>query len=389
MNRRHFLKFGIGTIGLGAASGMLAACGAPAAPAGAPAAEAKPTEAPQAESSAAGVDRSKLTAELSWYTWGGYTSDDVLAKFKEEFGVTVKIDTYGSNEEMEAKFRAGGNPGYDLITPSDYMVARMASAGMLQKIDFAVTPNFANIDPGHKGLYFDPQNEYSVAYNWGTTGLAYDKTKVKEPITSWKQVMAWPAELTGKLGLLDDMRELLGMGLRFKGFSGNTAKAEEIEAAKQALIELKKSANYTLTDSPSAQTNLVAGDSVASMIYTNDAVIGRGQNPNLVYVIPGDVSTVWQDNLCVPTGAPSKYTAEVLIDFLCRPDIAGQCANEIGLSTPNAETVKQGLIDKALTGDKAVYPDIIALGAALDYLRRGDPAADELYQRAFDEIKSA
>jgi spermidine/putrescine transport system substrate-binding protein len=386
MNRRQFLKFGIG---LGAASGMLAACGGAAAPTSAPAGEAKPVDAPQAESSAAGVDRSKLAKEVSWYTWGGYTSDAVLAKFQEEFGVTVKVDTYGSNEEMEAKFKAGGNPGYDVITPSDYMVARMATANMLQKIDFAAVKNYANIDAGHKGLYFDPNNEFCVAYNWGTTGVAYDKTKIKEPITNWKQVMAWPADLSGKLGLLDDMRELMGMALRFKGFSGNTGKAEEITAAKEALIELKKSANYTLTDSPSAKTNLVAGDSAAAMIYANDAVVGRSENPNLVYVIPGDVSTIWQDNLCVPVGAPSKYTAEVLIDFLCRPDIAAQSANEIGLSTPNAETLKQGLIDKALTDDKSIYPDIVALGAALDYLRRGDPAADELYQRAFDEIKSA
>jgi spermidine/putrescine transport system substrate-binding protein len=384
MNRRQFLKFGIG---LGAASGMLAACGSPATPAAAPATEAKPTEAPQAGTST--VDRSKLAKEVSWYTWGGYTSDNILAKFKDEFGVTVKVDTYGSNEEMEAKFLAGGNPGYDVITPSDYMVARMIAQNMLQKVDLASVPNFAFIDPGHKGLYFDQNNEYSVAYNWGTTGLAYDKTKVKEPITNWKQVMEWPADLSGKLGLLDDMRELMGMGLRFKGFSGNTAKAEEIEAAKQALINLKKSANYTLTDSPSAKTNLVAGDSVAAMVYTNDAVVGRTENPNIVYVIPGDVTTVWQDNMCVPVGAPSKYTAEVLMDFLCRPEIAAQGANEIGLSTPNAETTRQGLIDKALTGDKSVYPDIVALGAALDYLRRGDPTADELYQRAFDEIKSA
>ena len=386
MNRRNFLKFGIG---LSAGAGMLAACGKAAQPTAAPASEAQPVEAPAAGAAAAKVDRSKLAKEVSWYTWGGYTSDAVLAKFKDEFGVTVKVDTYGSNEEMEAKFKAGGNPGYDVITPSDYMVARMAAASMLQKIDFANVPNFANIDAGHKGLYFDPNNEYCVAYNWGTTGVAYDKTKVKEPITNWKQVYAWPADLKGKLGLLDDMRELMGMALRFKGFSGNTSKAEEIDAAKQALIDLKKSANYTLTDSPSAKTNLVAGDSVAAMMYTNDAVVGRSENPNIVYVIPSDVSTVWQDNTCVPVGAPSKYTAEVLIDFLCRPDISAQGSNEIGLSTPNAETLKQGLIDKALIGDKAVYPDIVALGAALDYLRRGDPAADELYQRAFDEIKSA
>jgi spermidine/putrescine transport system substrate-binding protein len=387
MNRRQFLKVGLG---LGAVAGLAAACGGAAATpkAAAPAAgEAQPTTAPAA--AASGVDKSKLAKELSWYTWGGYESQTVFDKFKEEFGVTIKVDTYGSNEEMEAKFKAGGNPGYDVITPSDYMVAKMALAGIVEKIDFANIPNFALIDPGHKGLYFDPNNEYAVAYNWGTTGLAYDKTKVTEPITNWKQVMEWPDALKGKLGLLDDMRELLGMGLRTLGHSGNATSGDEINAARDALIALKKKANYTLTDSPTAKTNLVAGDIAASMIYANDAVLGRGENPNLTYVIPGDVSTVWQDNLCVPKGAPSKYTAEVFIDFLCRADVAASLSNDLGLSSPNAETLKQGLINKDLIADKMVYPDIVALGKALDYLKKGDPAVDELYQRAFDELKAA
>ncbi len=378
MNRRQFLKI---SAGLGAASGALIACGGGAS-------TPKAADAPKPANPAA-VDKSKLAKELSWYTWGGYNSDAVLGKFKEEFGVNVKVDTFSSNEEMEAKFKAGGNPGYDLISPSDYMVAKMASGGLLEKIDYANVPNFGLIDSGHKGLYFDPNNEYSVAYNWGITGLAYDKTKVKEPITSWKQVMEWPDELKGKLGLLDDMFELLGMALRFKGFSVNTKSVDEINAAKQALIDLKKRVNYTLTDSPGARTNLVASDTIASMIYTNDAVGARSENPNLVYVIPGDVTTVWQDNNCVPKGAPSKYTAEVFMDFLCRPEISAQNANELGLSTPNAEALKKGLIDKSLTEDKAVYPDIAGLGKALEYIKKGDPAVDELFQRAYDELKSA
>jgi spermidine/putrescine transport system substrate-binding protein len=313
------------SLGLGGGAALLAACGGGAqAPAAAPtsAPAASGGEATSAPAPAAGgeVDKSKLASTLTWYTWGGYTSDAILKKFTDEFGPTIKVDTYGSNEEMEAKFKAGGNPGYDLITPSDYMVSKMASANLLAKIDFANIPNFQFIDPGHKGLYFDPNNEYSVAYNWGVTGLAYDKSKVN-PITSWDQVFAWPADLKGKLGLLDDLRELMGVALRYKQFSGNTAKPEEIEAAKQALIDLKKSANYVLSDSPSASTNLVAGDVVAAMMYTNDANLARAQNPDIVFVIPEPVSTVWQDNNCVPTGAPSQYTAEVFINWLCRPEM--------------------------------------------------------------------
>ncbi len=326
---------------------------------------------------------------MSWYNWGGYVADSVIDKFKQEFGVTVKIDTYSSNEEMEAKFKAGGNPGYDLITPSDYMVSKLIAAGLLEKLNFANIPNFQYIDAGHKNLYFDPTNEYSVAYNWGCTGFAYNKTKVTEPITNWKQVMNWPDALRGKLGMIDDVRELLAVGLRVLGYSGNTSDPKEINAARDALIELKRRANYTLTDSPNAATNLVAGDTFATQIYTNDAVTARSENPDLVYVIPGDVSTVWQDNLCVPKGAPSQYTAEVFINFLCRTDIAAENANQIGLATPSAEALRQGLIAKELVEDKAVYPDIAAMGDALEFLRKGDPEVDELYQRAFDEIKAA
>ncbi len=387
INRRKFLKM---SVGISAAGGLLAACGnnaaAPKTDPSTPA-ETAPTAAPKAD--AGTVDKSKLAKEVSWYTWGGYESPDVFKKFEEEFGVKVKVDTYSSNEELEAKFKAGGNPGYDLITPSDYMVAKLAASSLLEKIDFANIPNFSQIDPGHKGLYFDTANEYSIAYNWGCTGFAYNKAKVKEPITSWKQVMAWPDELKGKLGLLDDMRELLGMALRHGGASGNTSKAEEIETAKKTLIDLKKRVNFTLTDSPGAKTNIIAGDTIGSMIYTNDAIIGKAESADLVYVIPGDVSTVWQDNNCIPKGAPSKYTAEVFLNFLCRADICGQLSNELGLGTPNMEAVKQGLIDKALISDKMVYPDLVGMKDKLEYLKKGDPAVDELFQRAFDEIKSA
>ena len=387
INRRKFLQMSAGLTGLAA---TLTACGGNPTPTPAPA-EAKPTEAPAAAVPAADstVDKSKLAKELSWYTWGGYWSDDVLKKFTAEFGVKIKADTFSSNEELEAKFKAGGNPGYDLITPSDYMVSKLITAGLVEKINFANIPNVKNLDPGHIKLYFDPTGEYSVAYNWGSTGLAYDKTKVKEPITSWKQIMEWPAELKGKLGLLDDVRETMAVPLRYKGFSGNTDNPDEINTAKQLLIDLKKKANYTMADSPTNKTNLVAGDVVAAQIYTNDAVTARTDNPNIVYVIPTEVSTIWQDNVCVPKGAPSPYTAEVFINFLLRPEISAQMANEVGLSTPNAETLKQGLIDKKLADDKTVYIDIAGMGNHLDYLRKGNPKVDQLYLDAFQAVKAA
>lgn len=378
-----------------AAALLLSACGgaAPAAqPTTAPAAEAPAAEAPAAGgSTAAGEcpgDKSKLASTLSWYTWGNYVSEDVLARFQQVCGVQVKVDVYGSNEEMEAKFKAGGNPGYDLITPSDYMVARMIAADMLEKINFDNIPNFANIGAGHKGLYFDPNNEYSVAYNWGTTGIAYDKTKVAEPITSWKQMMEPNDQLKGKIGMLDDMRETLGMALRYKGFSANSSSADEINAARDALIAQKPDVK-AYSDSPSAATNLVAGDVIATMIYANDANVAKDQNPNIEYVIPSDVSTVWQDNMSVPKGAPSQYTAEVFINFLSDPQNAADNANEMGLTTPNQKALELGLIDAALAENPMIYPDVAAMGQALEFLRKGDPEVDQIFQRAWDEVKAA
>jgi spermidine/putrescine transport system substrate-binding protein len=378
-----------------AAAFVLAACsgGQAAQPTAVPAAEAPaeaPTggDAPAPASSECPGDKSKLASELSWYTWGNYQSDDVLKRFQDVCGVQVKVDVYSSNEEMEAKLKAGGNPGYDLLTPSDYMVAKLIDAGLLQPLDFNNIPNYKNVGESHKGLFFDPNKQYSVPYFWGTTGIAYDKTKVTAPITNWTQIMEPGEDLAGKVGMLDDIREGMGMALRYKGFSSNTANPEEINAARDALIAQKKDVK-AYTDSPTAATNLAAGDVVAAMIYTNDALVAQGQNPNIEYVIPENVSTIWQDNLVIPTGAPSKYTAEVFINFMLDAQNAAENSNFVGSGTTNQAAIDQGLIDTALTSNLAVYPDIAAKGDSLEWLHPLAPEVLELYQRAWDEVKAA
>jgi spermidine/putrescine transport system substrate-binding protein len=180
----------------------------------------------------------------------------------------------------------------------------------------------------------------------------------------------------------------MGMALRYKGFSSNTANPEEINAARDALIAQKKDVK-AYTDSPTAATNLAAGDVVAAMIYTNDALVAQGQNPNIEYVIPENVSTIWQDNLVIPTGAPSKYTAEVFINFMLDAQNAAENSNFVGSGTTNQAAIDQGLIDTALTSNLAVYPDIAAKGDSLEWLHPLAPEVLELYQRAWDEVKAA
>ena len=371
---------------------VVAACGTPATTAPAPTAMPKPTDtaAPAAEATKppaaeTGVDKSKLVKELSLYNWSDYIAQPVLDKFEEEFGVKVTVDYFDSNEALFAKFQAGGNPGYDVIVPSDYMVEKLILAGMLEKLDLANIPNVKNLDAAHYKLYFDPTGEYSIAYFWGTTALGYDREKLGRDIKSWKEIFEIAADVKGKIGMIDDQRESLGAALRYKGYSANTTDAAQIDEAKKVLLAQKADVKgyYSSVDN---RSNLISGDVVVAMLFTGDAIVAAREKPSIRYVIPEGVTTVWQDNLTIPKGTRSKYTAEVFINFMLRPDIAALNANALAFPTPNAETLKQGLIDKDLLANTAIYPDIKAMGNKLEFLTRGDAKAQALFDRAWTEV---
>jgi len=374
-----------------AAALALSACGG--APPATPAAAPEPTQTTAAEASktepaAAGeapVDKSKLSAELSLYNWAEYIAPEVVQKFEEEYGVKVIIDSYDDNESMFAKFQAGGNPGYDLVVPTDYMIEKMIKADMLEKIDFANVPNIKNIDPAHLNLYFDPDQEYNAPYFWGTTGIAYDTARIKRDITSWRDIFEPADEIKGKIGLLSDQRETIGAALRYLGYSANATDPQQIEQAKQLLLEHKQYVQG-YTDSIAARDNLIAGDAAVIMSYPGDTLVARQQKPSIRYVIPADGATLWQDGLVIPKGAQSKYTAEAFINFMLRPDISAMNANLMGYPTPNAESIKQGLVDQTLAEDKTMYPDVKAYGDKLEFLKRFEGDVQDLYDRAWTEV---
>ena len=333
------------------------------------------------------VDKTKLAKELNLYSWDGYFDTAVLADFKTEYGVKVNLETYDSNETMYNKFKAGGNPGYDIVVPSDYMVEIMAREGMLEKIDYANVPNIAYVDPGHRSLYFDPNNEYSIAHNWGTTGIAYDSAKVPS-LTSWKEIFEPSAALKGKIGMLDDPREPMAAALRFLGFKGSTENMDELAKARDLLLTQKDSvASYKF--SSDYKKDLVDGSVDVAMMYSNDAVIAAKDKPTIKYIIPEGVTSIWQDNLAIPTGVKSKYTAEVFINYMLRPAVAAKNANALGMSTSNLGVMQQNLVDPKLLADKNVYPDIASLEKAgtLEWLYRfQNQKITDGYQEAYDMV---
>jgi spermidine/putrescine transport system substrate-binding protein len=320
--------------------------------------EAAPEEAAEEETASSDRcgDPSQLSAELNFFNWSDYIDEEILTQFEEECGVKVIQDLYSSNEDMIAKIQAG-NSGYDLIVPSDYAVEILAAAGLLAELDMGNIPNFSNMKPGTVGLYFDPDNKYSVPYQWGTTGIAYNETAFPDgPPDSWAYLFdpELVCQHSGFVSMLDDERESIGAVLQYLGYSYNDTDPAHQEEAKAALLAQKEClAGY---NSDNVNQQLAAEEIVLAHAWTGDAALARDENENIKFVIPEEGGAIWQDNLAIPVDAPHKYTAEIFINYLLDPDIGAQNTNYIYYFTPNAAS--EPLLDE-------YYYDLLDSGGML------------------------
>jgi spermidine/putrescine transport system substrate-binding protein len=375
----------------------LAACGQPA-PAAAPAAAEATGEAtasseasnetPASEAAAASDrcgDKSKLSASVSFYNWGDYIDPDVLTTFEEECGVKVIYDTFSSNEDLLAKLQ-GGASGYDLIVPSDYMVAIMVQLGLLKELDPANIPNLANINGEFLDQPFDPGNKYSVPYLWGVAGIGYDADKVTTPPASLADLFdpAKAEQYAGKISLLNDSRETIGAALKYLGYSVNSTDPAQLEEAKQVLLAIKP---YVLTfDSDTFADLVVSGETVMGHGWNGNFAVAISENPdrNLGFVIPKEGLTLYIDNLAIPASAPNPYTAEVLINFLHDPEIAAKITTAVMYPTPNDAALE--FVPDEIKNNVGIYPPREALGNAEYITDVGE--ATQLYERIWTEIKA-
>lgn len=267
---------------------------------------------------------------LALYNWGDYINPAVLDKFAEEFGVKVSLDTYGSNEEMLAKIQAGAT-GYDIVFPSVHMQDIMAQLDLLEKTDVNQMPGWENIDPAHLLAKTDPKGEYCLPYAWGSVGIMYNKNRVPE-IKSWKDYFAFAAENPGSVILLDDMREVLGVGLILGGKSVNSRDAAEIEAAGETILKEKANVGaFSYDVIPLIQS----GDMAAAHYFVGAMMYVLEDPENLGYVIPEEGATMYQEDICVLKSAPNKDNARKFLEFFMRPEIAAL----------NAEQQKNGTVN--------------------------------------------
>jgi len=365
---------------------VLSAC----APAAAPEEPAVPAaggdEPAAAEVSGRCGDKSKLAEKIYLYTWVEYIDPAIYDQFKEECGVEVIETNFDSNETLLATLQAGG-ADYDIIVPSDYMVQIMIDEGMLMELDYNVISNIKNMDDLNVNQYFDPEQKYTVPWFWGTSGFAVDTNVVTEYTSSWSMMFDPNSPYCGKISMLDDQRETLGAALMYLGYSLNDVDPAHLEEAKKLLIEQSKCVKAY--DSQSNDDLIISGETVLAHIWTGDAILAGlpdyGGREGIVYVIPDEGCTIWQDNMAIPVGAPNAYTAMVFMNYAQYPEIAAGNAEFVGYGTPNAAAKE--FMDPEILADEGIYPPP-EVEAHLQWMEDVGPAL-ELYDRIWTEFKAA
>ncbi len=286
------------------------------------------------------------------YNWGDYIDQDTVKLFEEETGYKVNYEMFETNEDMYTKI-ANAKTSYDVLVPSDYMIERLIAEDRLQKIDMKNVPNYTKIDDTFKNLAYDPGNEYSVPYMWGTVGILYNTKMVSGDIDSWTAL--WDEQYQGSILMMNSQRDSIGITLKMLGYSLNTTDDTELAAAKAKLIEQKPLVLAYVVDE--VKDKMIAGEAALALVWAGDAVYCMGLNEDLAYAIPKEGSNIFYDAFCIPKSASNKAGAEAFINFMCRPDIAAKNALYIGYSTPSTEA-------RALMGEdgesEVAYPSNLA-----------------------------
>ena len=285
--------------------------------------------------------------ELNVYNWDTYIGEDTLENFTDETGITVRYDLYASNDELFAKLREG-NPGYDVIFPSNDYVERMIAAEMLMPLDHSKIPNRSNVDPAFADPAFDPGRKHSMPYFWGTIGIGYRKSAADPK--AWADMFA-SDQYAGRMSLLNDS-DVIEVALKYLGYSLNSGDPMEIDEAAQVLIEAKPMIKAFAPDT--GQDLLIAGEVDVCMEWNGDILQVMEEDDDLAYVVPAEGSILWEDDMCIPKGGPNPDNAHAFINYILTGEVHGAIAEYIRYPCPNAAALDY--IPEADKNNPSLYP---------------------------------
>ena len=266
----------------------------------------------------------QAAGKLSIYNWFDYMPQELLDKFSKEHDVEITVDTYDSNETLLARLKAGVT-GYDLGVPSDYMVAILIQEGMLEKINANQFSNFGNMSAKWIDVYFDPGREYTVPYQWGTTGFVVDTAVYDGDIDTFAILFDPPDELKGKINMLKDVGEVINAGLRYLGFPRCNSDPEQLKQLNTMLQNAKQ--HWLSFNSDGAKEVLVSGDAAAGQNWNGFGMRARMERPTLKYAYPKEGLTMWMDNFVVFKDPPNLENAKKFMNFMLIPENAATLTN--------------------------------------------------------------
>lgn len=301
-------------------------------------------------------DSDRVTINV--FNWTSYIDDEIMdvnRRFEEETGIRVNYKNYGSNEEMYTMLESGAAE-YDVVFPSDYMIGKMIKNDMLAKLNFDNIPNYKYIGEDYKNLAYDPNNEYSVPYTWGTVGIFYNKKYVDEEDLKDGWGLLWNEKYKGKIYMFDNSRDAFAIALKKLGYSMNSEDPAEWRAAYEELLKQKPLLQGYFMDQ--VFQKMINEEGWIAPYYSGDGAImidAEDGNKDIGYFVPEQGTNFFVDAMCVMKTTKNQEAAEKYIDFLCRTDVAKANAEYICYSTPQTEARTQ--LDPEVGENPMYYPD--------------------------------
>lgn len=293
----------------------------------------------------------RAEGKLNFYNWDTYIGENTISQFENDSGISVQYDLYADNDELFAKLK-GGNPGYDLIVPTNDYIERMLLADMLLPIDQSKIANLKNIGSAFMNPAFDPGRKFSVPYMWGTIGLGYRKSAVDGTPESWNEVLA-SDKYAGRIALMGDAQTNMQMALKAMGESLNDWSDENIAAAEAML--LKQKPNVAAFAPDNGQDLLLAGEVDLAMEWNGDILQAMDEDDDIGYVVPSEGGLLWEDALCIPKGAKNIDNAHAMINHILDAKVGAEIAEFIFYASPN-DASREHLGDDYVN-NPAIFPD--------------------------------
>lgn len=293
--------------------------------------------------------------EINVFNWGEYISNgedgsmDVIDEFEKETGIKVNYTTYETNEEMYNILKSS-NSSYDIIIPSDYMIAQLIEEGLLSELDFDNIPNYKNIMEKYKKTDYDKDGKYSVPYSWGVVALCYNKTMVTEKPDSFSAL--WDEKYSGQILMFNNSRDAMAIAMKLKDIDPSNVAKEDIDIASDYLTEQKPILKKYVMDQ--VFTEMEGSQAALAPYYGGDIAVMMQNNEDLDYVLPNEGSNLFIDAMCIPKNSKNKELAEEFINFMLKAEVAESNAEYIGYSTPNSAAYE--LLDEDIKNNELIYP---------------------------------